>query len=106
MGSAPDRVEQLPRDALPTVRAHHPHVRDAAERRLRHAIVPQHPTIFDGSIRENLVGGNRESELGDDFLKGILKTCRLPQLAEKIQNMLLQCYVLKQLICLLLLSKY
>jgi len=45
------------------------------------AIVPQSPTLFDGSIRENLVGGNRGTA-ADEWLKQCLQTCRLPNLAE------------------------
>lgn len=54
------------------------------EVRARLAIVPQSPTLFAGTIRENLIGGNRNADENDDaFLLGTLKTCRLGVLVEK-----------------------
>ena len=54
------------------------------EVRQRLAIVPQFPTLFEGSIRENLVGGNMQtSDDTDESLLGTLRTCRLEVLAER-----------------------
>ena len=56
------------------------------EVRAQVAIVPQSPTLFDGTIRENLIGGNRidASQGGDDSsLLETLRTCRLGVLAER-----------------------
>ena len=47
------------------------------------AIVPQFPTLFEGTVRENLVGGNKKTDDGDDFLRATLSTCRLSVLAER-----------------------
>ena len=47
------------------------------------AVVPQHATLFAGSIRENLLGGNRGAPPSDDELVATLRTCRLSNLAEK-----------------------
>ena len=46
------------------------------------AIVPQFPTLFEGTIRENLVGGNAKTDDSDEFLRSTLRTCRLGTLAE------------------------
>jgi len=45
--------------------------------------VPQSPTLFNGTVRENLIGGNRNSDEPDEFLLSVLKTCRLDVLAER-----------------------
>ena len=48
------------------------------------AIVPQSPTLFDGTVRENLVGGNRNAEADtDEYLLETLRTCRLEVLVER-----------------------
>ncbi len=48
------------------------------------AIVPQSPTLFDGTVRENLVGGNHNaSDYTDDYLLDTLRTCRLAVLAQR-----------------------
>jgi ABC-type multidrug transport system fused ATPase/permease subunit len=48
------------------------------------AIVPQSPTLFDGTVRENLVGGNRNAEGDtDEYLLETLRTCRLSVLVER-----------------------
>ena len=46
------------------------------------AIVPQFPTLFEGTIRENLVGGNAKTDNSDEFLRSTLRTCQLGSLAE------------------------
>ena len=47
------------------------------------AIVPQFPTLFDGTVRENLLGGNRATDDSDGFLQDTLRTCRLAVLADR-----------------------
>ena len=47
------------------------------------AIVPQFPTLFDGTVRENLLGGNRATDNSDGFLQDTLRTCRLAVLADR-----------------------
>jgi len=47
------------------------------------AIVPQSPTLLDGTVRENLVGGNRDADDTDEYLKETLRTCRLEVLVER-----------------------
>lgn len=47
------------------------------------AIVPQSPTLFDGTVRENLIGGNRNANDTDEYLLETLRTCRLAVLVER-----------------------
>ena len=47
------------------------------------AVVPQHPTILDGDIRDNLLGGNRGSPPDDAALLSMLKICKLDELVDK-----------------------
>ena len=48
------------------------------------AIVPQSPTLFDGTIRENLIGGNRNADNDpDEALLETLRVCRLAVLADR-----------------------
>jgi ABC-type multidrug transport system fused ATPase/permease subunit len=52
------------------------------------AIVPQSPTLFEGTVRENLIGGNRRTVVSkgdgsDDYLLETLNTCRLSNLVER-----------------------
>jgi ABC-type multidrug transport system fused ATPase/permease subunit len=60
------------------------------EVRKKIAIVPQFPTLFDGTVRENLVGGNDLDLTGssaaddeDEFLEATLRTCRLGAVVER-----------------------
>ena len=54
------------------------------EVRQRLAIVPQFPTLFEGSVRENLVGGNKQNgDDTDESLLQTLRTCRLEVLADR-----------------------
>jgi ABC-type multidrug transport system fused ATPase/permease subunit len=58
------------------------------------AIVPQSPTLFEGTVRENLVGDNHRAaaaagrgggggEDDDEELLSVLRTCRLGVVAER-----------------------
>lgn len=47
------------------------------------AIVPQFPTLFDGTVRENLIGGNRVQDDSDSHLLKVLTSCRLEVLVER-----------------------
>ena len=47
------------------------------------AIVPQSPTLFDGTVRENLLGDNRNANDTDEYLLETLRTCRLAVLVER-----------------------
>lgn len=45
--------------------------------------MPQHPTMLEGNIGENLIGGNRGTPPPPEELTKVLRICRLDVLADK-----------------------